>query len=94
LCTGFHRRPGGGNEQIRALRAQDEIYVEYAVSGVVHVGLGETDQAFAWLQRSYAERERWLVTLQSPVFDPLRSDPRFADLVRRVRLWQKSQLPK
>jgi tetratricopeptide (TPR) repeat protein len=55
---------------------------------VMHVGLGETDQAFDWLEESYAQRERWMLQLKvAPFLDPLRSDPRFADLVRRVGVW-------
>jgi serine/threonine-protein kinase len=56
---------------------------------VIHTGLGDTSQALDWLDKSYAERERWMVTLKvAPVFDPLRADPRFADLLGRVGLWQ------
>ncbi len=69
-------------------------YVASFDMAVVHAGLGEMDQAFELLQRSYAERERWLVTLKvEPVFDPLRSDPRFADLIHRFGLWQTPPLP-
>jgi TolB-like protein/Flp pilus assembly protein TadD len=58
-------------------------------AAIVYVGLGETDPALKWLEKSYAERERHIVALKvSPVFDPLRSDPRFQDLLRRVGLWQ------
>jgi tetratricopeptide (TPR) repeat protein len=55
---------------------------------VVHTGLGDTSEALTWLEKSFAERERWMVTLNvAPVFDPLRADPRFAGLVDRVGLW-------
>jgi tetratricopeptide (TPR) repeat protein len=47
--------------------------------------IGETDKAFAWLERSYRDRNPWLIlTKRDPVFDPLRSDPRFEDLLRRI----------
>jgi TolB-like protein/Flp pilus assembly protein TadD len=56
---------------------------------ILHLGLGETDQAFDWLEKSYAQRERWMLQLEvAPFLDPLRSDARFADLVRRVGVWQ------
>ena len=52
----------------------------------VHVGLGNVDQAFEWLEKSYQERAGLLVFLKvEPIFDPLRSDPRFAELLRRLQ---------
>jgi len=64
-------------------------YVSPYDMAIVHIGLGETDQAFGWLEKSYAERERWMLQLKvAPFLDPLRSDARFADLVRRVGVWQ------
>jgi TolB-like protein/DNA-binding winged helix-turn-helix (wHTH) protein len=52
---------------------------------VVYVGLDDKDQAMDWLERAYAERFNPGV-LMRPVFDPLRSDPRFQDLLRRIGL--------
>jgi TolB-like protein/Flp pilus assembly protein TadD len=64
-------------------------YVSPYDMALLHVGLGENDQAFDWLEKSFAERERWMVTLKvAPALDPLRTDARFADLIRRVGLWQ------
>jgi TolB-like protein/Flp pilus assembly protein TadD len=55
---------------------------------IIHVGLGEADQAFQWLERACEERSfSMLMSLKAePRLDPLRSDPRFQDLVRRVGL--------
>ena len=55
-----------------------------------YAGLGDKEQAFAWLERAYQERRDPMVTLNiEPLVDPLRSDPRFQDLVRRVGLPSK-----
>jgi TolB-like protein len=52
---------------------------------LIHGQLGERDEAFAELERSYAARDGRLVYLRvDPRLDPLRDDPRFADLVRRI----------
>jgi len=52
---------------------------------VIHLGLGEQDRTFELLNKAYEERT-WLVTLLKvePLFDSLRSDPRLADLLRRI----------
>jgi TolB-like protein/DNA-binding winged helix-turn-helix (wHTH) protein/Flp pilus assembly protein TadD len=52
---------------------------------LVYVGLGDKDQAMAWLEKAYAERFNPGVLLR-PAFDPLRSDLRFQDLLRRIGL--------
>lgn len=52
---------------------------------LVHLSLGNRDQAIDWLERSYQERWPLLLTLRrSPLWDPLRSEPRFADLTTRL----------
>jgi len=55
---------------------------------VIYAGLGEEDQAIAWLNRAYTDRSYYMaVYLTTDArLDSLRSDPRFADLLRRVRL--------
>ena len=51
----------------------------------IYASLGDADQAMRWLERGYEERFNPGVLIR-PGFDPLRSDPRFEDLVRRVGL--------
>jgi hypothetical protein len=52
-----------------------------------HIGLGDVDGAFRWLERAYTERSNIMRGLKvNPSLDPLRGDPRFADLLRRVGL--------
>jgi len=48
--------------------------------------LGNKDDAFKWLEQCYAERSVWLTFLKmDPMVDPLRDDPRFKDLIKRLR---------
>ena len=54
-----------------------------------YVGLGDKDQAFAWLDKSIAVHSPGLTALKvDPVYDPLRSDPRFEVILRRIGLAQ------
>jgi tetratricopeptide (TPR) repeat protein len=64
-------------------------YVPPYIFAMLHTALGEKDQAFAWLERGYEERDPYLVRLAvDDVLDPLRSDPRFAHLLGRIGLPQ------
>jgi tetratricopeptide (TPR) repeat protein len=64
-----------------------DAYVPGPAIALVYAGLGDTDRALQWLVRGYEQRDRWMVFLKvEPRFDPLRTDPRFADLLRRLRL--------
>jgi len=52
-----------------------------------YLGLGDKDQALSWLERAYEEQDPSLFYLKmSPLLDPLRSEPRFQALLRRVNL--------
>ena len=52
-----------------------------------YIGMGKTDEAFVWLEKAYAKHSSALATLKvDPLYDPLRSDPRFQELLRRVGL--------
>lgn len=54
-----------------------------------YLGVGDKDQALAWLEKAYAQHSAELTSLKvNPGYDPLRSDPRFQDLLRRVGLAQ------
>jgi eukaryotic-like serine/threonine-protein kinase len=55
--------------------------------GLIHAALGDKDRAFAWLEKAYQARSETLLFLKvDPKYDNLRSDPRFADLVKRLNL--------
>ena len=52
---------------------------------LVYAGIGDSDAAFTWLDKAFAERSHWLVWLRlDPRFDPLRSDSRFTELLGRM----------
>ena len=54
----------------------------------VHLcALDQRDQAFEWLHKAVDQRSGWLVYLNvDPIWDPIRSDPRFADVLQRIGL--------
>ena len=61
--------------------------VDAMIVAFVYVGMGNKDQALSWLEKAYEEHSNELTSLKvSPAYDPLRADPRFQDLLRRVGL--------
>ena len=78
----------GEREQARAILKRLEAGKEYVSPEALadlYVALGEREQAFAALERAYAEHDDQLMFLRVDTnLDPLRSDPRFQDLLRRV----------
>jgi tetratricopeptide (TPR) repeat protein len=75
-------------KRLAELQAEAKQVSSYRIAGI-YAGLGEKDQAFAWLEKAIAERDPNF-TDQGPKmdveFDNLRSDPRLAALLRRVGL--------
>jgi tetratricopeptide (TPR) repeat protein len=64
-------------------------YVSPFLIAAIHCGLGEKERAFGWLEKAYNEHDTHIAYLLVDWrMDPLRSDPRFQDLVRRARLPQ------
>ena len=65
-------------------RAENEfIFTSFLT--FLYAAVGDNDEAFKWLEKTYADKESWLAYLPTePLFDPLRDDPRFDDLVRRM----------
>ncbi len=75
--------------------AARSVLVEIARRGIdvpawrrayVHAGLREIDRAFEWLERAYAERRAFFELVRDPRLDPLRQDPRFVELLKRMNL--------
>jgi hypothetical protein len=60
-------------------------YVSPFSTAIVHVGLGENDEAISLLDLAYQERSDTMAILKIyPLLDPIRSDPRFMELEKRV----------
>lgn len=71
--------------QILDEASHQQAYISPYYSAAVHAALGETDQALALLEQAYEIREANLIWVNvEKAFDPLRSDPRFEDLLRRM----------
>jgi len=84
-----YARSGRRADAQKMLDQLDEIskqkYVPAMYRAWTYVGLGEKDKAFEWLEKSYEDRS--ILTIKAyGVLTPLRSDPRFADLLRRMNL--------
>jgi hypothetical protein len=82
---------GTGRDALRLLaelkRRKQEGYIPAGAFVNAYLGLGEDAEAFFWLEQAYKEQSNILQWLKvHPYFDPLRDDPRFKDLLRRVGL--------
>ena len=87
----IHARAGRKDQARKMLNKLTELsgrgYVPASDMAVVYASLGEKDQAFEWLEKAYEDRSGTMLLINVwPAMDPLRPDPRFADLVRRVGL--------
>ena len=72
-------------ERLNAL--SKTAYVSPFAVALVYTGLGERDRAFEWLDRAVTQHSFGVGGMKSdPIFDPLRPDPRFAQLLRRIGL--------
>ena len=88
LCHGALGQQAEARKILTELEARSRReYVSPMSRVFVHIGLGQTDQAFQELERACQERDGWLAWLNvDPVFDSLRTDPRFPRLLARVGL--------
>ena len=81
------RRAQAQAELERALELSHGKTVSSGAVALTYAALGDKDKAFLWLEKAYAENSSFMTSLKFwSVFDPLRSDPRFADLLNRVGL--------
>jgi len=89
---GYAAAVAGQRDTARQVRAElheraQHAYIRPLAFAWLAIGLGEPDQAFAWLEKAYAERDPYLTLLNAdPVYDPLRADPRFRALLKKIGL--------
>ena len=90
LAYGLADRKAEANKVLdELLKLNESRYVTPAALVNVYIGLGDKDKAFEWLEKAFQERSNFVAYLKVfPIADPLRSDPRYADLLRRVGLPQ------
>ncbi len=91
LLGNAEARTGNRPEAVKILDRLTQLskqrYLPAYCFAIVCAGLDQKDKTFAWLEKAYQERSDFLLFLKiEESMDPLRSDPRFADLVRRVGL--------
>ena len=49
------------------------------------MGLEDNDKAFEWLEKAYEERDEFLIySKKDPTLDPIRTDPRFSELMKKI----------
>ena len=86
-----HAAAGQSNEADTMLSALlkplPERYTAAPPIALVYMAMGETGRALGWLERGFEERSPWMVFLKmDPAYDPLRAEPRFAQLLQRMGL--------
>jgi serine/threonine protein kinase/Tfp pilus assembly protein PilF len=81
-------------ERAKALKVIDDLvdlskqrYVGTGSFAVAYLGLGDKEQCFSWLEKAYQEKGTVIFSMKvDPMWDPVRNDPRFVDLLQRARL--------
>jgi len=82
----------GNVAEARALLARlhaaaQQTYIPASCFAWIHLGLGEIDEAFTWMNRAVDQRDPMMTPIKSyEFFDPIRSDPRFTALLRKMNL--------
>jgi TolB-like protein/Tfp pilus assembly protein PilF len=91
-CLGYALASSGRETEARALFGEllahsESQYVPATDFAILAVGLGDTEEALNWLDKAYDERSTFLIYIaHDALFDPLRTEPRFQNLVHRIGL--------
>ncbi len=85
---GLSGNPGEARSLLERLHTKAaQGYVPPTSFAWIHLGLGEMDTAFEWLNRAVDECDQFMMPIKSyKFFDPIRSDPRFLTLLRKMNL--------
>jgi TolB-like protein/Tfp pilus assembly protein PilF len=79
-------RSGQSAEARRVLEQQENVGDPTRIA-LVHIALGDVERAFDWLERAFDTSSPFLPELKvEPRYDPIRDDPRFGDMLRRIGL--------
>jgi tetratricopeptide (TPR) repeat protein len=71
----------------RLIDASGRQYVSPYLVAMIYAGMGEKDRAYEWLERMYEDRSYYVIWLKvDPIFDPLRAETRYLNLLRRIGL--------
>jgi TolB-like protein/DNA-binding winged helix-turn-helix (wHTH) protein len=91
VISGFKAALQDAAKQLEHLQTQNKLFFPMTIAQL-YAGIGDKDRAFYWLEQAYEHRD-WIgggfgleMVRLEPMLDPLRSDPRFEDLMRRVGL--------
>jgi tetratricopeptide (TPR) repeat protein len=89
LYARMGRRAQAQAALLKSLQLSKGKQVSSGAVALTYAAIGDKDQSFQWLEKAYTDRSSFMTSLKYwSVFDPMRGDPRFADLLRRVGLPQ------
>ncbi len=72
-------------DRIRAMPRH--VYVPPTSLAFIHLGLGEIDEFFVWMERAVDARDHMITPIKTyRFFDPIRGDPRYMELLRKMNL--------
>ena len=85
---------GEAEKALATLKARSsERYVAPFDIALIYIGLGARDATFEWLEKAYEDHSTWLGWLKvDPRFDGVRDDPRYGDLLRRMKIPEYAQI--
>jgi serine/threonine-protein kinase len=90
MLASVYARAGRREDALRLLHSAIErsrqSYVSPCSVALIYIGLGDFGRAIEWLEQGYESRDQSMVTLKAdPAYDPLRRNPKFVSLMRRMK---------